>query len=248
MDCGDHNTSTATGSDKLGYYNSLTEQLYGTDSVTGMSWGLIDDPTDRYNGASKSKAIYTANTWPDEYNTADGRDKGVSFRYTKNQYENDIERHLDYGFTLPDGTYTVRVGFCDPWSCSNNPTLYANYGQDTQQTVLSAVALNGNTSASGKVRVTDGKLTLNFRTDDKAINVSYIIIGFDELDPLPTVGLKGDVNLDGAVNADDAKLLQSYLLGAKKLTTEQAIAADINENSSVCADDLAGLKAILIKH
>ena len=49
------------------------------------------------------------------------------------QYENNIDRHLDYGFTLPNGTYTVEMCFSDPWSCSKNPAVYANYGTEAEE-------------------------------------------------------------------------------------------------------------------
>lgn len=242
VDCGDHNTATATGSDKFGYFNSMTEQIYGADRVTGAMWGLIDDSTDQYAGSTKSKGLYTANTWPDEYNTADGQDKASSFRYTKNQYENDIERHLDYGFTLPNGTYKIEVGFSDPWSCSDLPTVYANYGTDTQQTVAKDVSLSSSKVATGSAKVTDGTLTLNFRTASKAINVTYIVIRFDTQDALPVVGGKGDVNLDGTVNAADAALLQAYLLQKSTLTKAQAKAADLDGGAVINAADLTQLK------
>ena len=34
VDCGDHDPETLTGKDKLGIYNSVTDQLYGTDAVS----------------------------------------------------------------------------------------------------------------------------------------------------------------------------------------------------------------------
>ena len=187
VDCGDHNTYTVTGSDKLGYYNSVTEQLYGYDEVTGAEWGIIDDPTDQYNGSANSSGLYTANTWCDERNTGDGRAKNASFRYTKNQYENNIERHIDYGFTLPNGKYSVEMCFSDPWSCSTSPTVYANYGSDEQSLIAENCATNGSTVTKGEVTVKNGRLELNFRSADKAININYIIIREIEKTPLPTV-------------------------------------------------------------
>ncbi len=246
VDCGDHNTSTATGTDKFGYYNSVTEQLYGADSVTGAVWGLIDDPTDQYNGGSKSKAIYTANTWPNEYALNDGQDKDNSYRYTKNQYENNIDRHLDYGFTLPNGTYTVEMGFSDPWNCSNNPSVYANYGTDHQSVIAESVALNGKGTASGKVTVTDGTLTINFRSESAAINVCYIIIRFDRTEPLSVVGKKGDVNLDGVVNSKDVAALQQAIVAIDPLTGEQGYAADMQSDLIINANDTVLLKRELL--
>lgn len=187
VNCGDHNTATASNTDKFGMFGSVTEQLYGEDAVTGYTWGLIDDAADRYNGSSKSKGIYTSNTWPDEYNTGDDNNKASSFRYTKNQYENNIARHLDYGFELPNGTYSVEIGLCNPWSCSNNPTIYANYGTARQSTIASNVSVSGSAVAKGTVKVTDGSLTINARTSDKAINFTYILIKCQSFDALPEI-------------------------------------------------------------
>ena len=241
VDCGDQNTSTVTGSDKFGFYNSVTEQLYGPDEATGAEWGLIDDATDKYNGASKSGGIYTANTWPNEYATMDGQSKTSSFRYTKNQYENNIARHLDYGFTLPNGTYTVEMSFSNPWNCSTNPTVYANYGEKDQATVAEKCATDG-TTVKGTVKVTNGKLTLNFRSEDKAINLNYILIRFGDGERYSVVGKRGDVTLDGKVTAADAAALLDYLLTKKELTWEQAYAADVQQDLTLDSRDLTVLK------
>ncbi len=244
VDCGDHNSDTVTGRDKLGMYNSVTEQSLGIDEVTGRKWGLIDDTTDQYNGSSKSGGLYTANTWCDEANTADGADKSSSFRYTKNQYENNIARHIDYSFELPNGTYSVEMSFCDPWGCSKNPTVYGNYGK-TGETVLVKNAPVDRTPVSGTVKVTDGELTLNIRSDDKAINICYIIIRPVETVPASTSGRKGDVNLDGSVDTADAVLMQSYLLGKESLSSEQAYAADIIPDAVPNVFDMVMLRKMI---
>ncbi len=244
VDCGDHNSNTVTGRDKLGMYNSVTEQSFGIDEVTGRKWGLIDDTTDQYNGSSKSGGLYTANTWCDEANTADGADKSSSFRYTKNQYENNIARHIDYSFELPNGTYSVEMSFCDPWGCSKNPTVYGNYGK-TGETVLVKNAPVDRTPVSGTVKVTDGELTLNLRSDDKAINICYIIIRPVETVPASTSGRKGDVNLDGSVDTADAVLMQSYLLGKESLSSEQAYAADIIPDAVPNVFDMVMLRKMI---
>lgn len=247
VDCGDHDTTTTTGSDKLGFYNSLTEQLYGEDSVTGAKWGLIDDATDRYNGASKSDALYTANTWPNEFALTDGQNKESSYRYTKNQFENNIDRHLDYGFTLPNGTYEVELSFCDPWSCSNEPTAYANLGKAGESVIAKDVKLSGQTTVKGTAKVTDGTLTINIRSNDKAINLNYIIIRFAETEGNSVVGKKGDVTLDGKVDVADAVLLQKYILGAADFNGEQAYAADLLTDTMPDCFDLVLLKRELLK-
>ncbi len=246
VDCGDHNSSTLTGKDKLGMYNSVTEQLYGADEVSGKKWGLVDDSTDQYNGSSKSGGLYTANTWCDESKTTDGADKSNSFRYTKNQYENNIARHLDYSFELPNGTYSVEMAFCDPWGCSKNPTAYANLGK-ADESVIVKNAPTDKTAVSGNVKVSDGELTINLRSEDKAINVCYIIIRPIETESASTLGRKGDINLDDKVDVSDALLMQKYILGGTEFTGKQAYAADIVSDTETDVFDLISLRKMLLK-
>lgn len=181
VDCGDHNVFTPPTGEKYGVYNSVSEQLYGYDRVTGKKWGLIDDPIDRYNGAGISNALYTANTWAYEFNVADNLVKEDTCRYTKNQYENGYtERYLDYYFELPNGTYDVEIGFSNPWSCSNKHTVYANKDKASESVLAKDYQVTGE-PLKATVEVTDGVLTLNFRNGTNAglaINVTYIKILF----------------------------------------------------------------------
>lgn len=179
VDCGDHNVTTVSDGDSFGMYQSVTEQVYGYDKVTGKKWGLIDDPTDQYGGSSKSDALYTANTWAYEFDTNDGLPKTSSNRYTKNQFESGItERYLDYAFELPNGKYNVEIGFANPWNCSNMHNVYANI--DLPSKVTLAENYNVSTGAlTAEVEVREGKMTLNFRNataSGLAINVTYILI------------------------------------------------------------------------
>lgn len=177
VDCGDHGPTTVSSGDLFGTHNSVTEQLYGKDPLTGYTWGLIDDATDTYNGSSISPGLYTSNTWCYEQNSCeDGLPKEATNRYTKNQYENGKDRALEYAFQLEDGKYTVEIGFANPWNCSNHPSVYANFGKDNQFAVVEELDLNAETTCSAVVEVSGGELTLSFRSDDLAINVTYIKI------------------------------------------------------------------------
>ncbi|MBO5383849.1 MAG: dockerin type I repeat-containing protein, partial [Ruminococcus sp.] len=244
VDCGDHNTTTVTGRDKLGMYNCITEQLYGVDEVTGKKWGLVDDSEDQYNGSGKSSGIYTANTWPDEANTADGADKSYSFRYTKNQYEAGIARHLDYSFELPNGNYSIELAFTDPWGCSKNPTAYANYGK-SNEAVLATNAPTDRSAVKGNAKVTDGELTINLRSDDKAINICYIIIRPTDTESASVKGKKGDVNLDSTVDIADAVVMNKYILGKESITGEQAYAADIMSDANPDIFDMLMMRKMI---
>lgn len=180
VDCGDHGTNTVSEGDSFGTHNSVTEQLYGIDPDTGYKWGLIDDPEDRYNGSAVSAGLYTANTWCYEFNSLkDGLSKVLTNRYTKNQFETGIPRHLDYTFELEDGTYIVEIGFTDPWGCSRNPSIYAYKDTANEQLLVKNFDVLEET-ATAKATVVGGRLDLNVRTSDKAINITYIMITADK--------------------------------------------------------------------
>lgn len=208
VDCGDHVTSTLSEGDKFGTNNSVTDQAYGMDAVTGFKWGIIDDATDKQGGSSLSSAVYTANTWAYEFATEDNQNKTVTNRYTKNQFENGITpRYIDYGFELKNGTYEVEVGFTDPWGCSNNPAVYANHDKDNQVVIADKVNISSNPVATGTVKVTNGELTINMRSVENstlAINVTYIKIKIVELDDKSDNSDKSDAS-DKNDNGSDTK-------------------------------------------
>jgi hypothetical protein len=189
VDCGDYNVTTVSDGDKLGKRNSVTEQVYGEDPVTGYKWGVVDtvsDPLKNGTSPATEDAAYTDQTWPFETDATitDGVAKTRTNRYTKNQFENGVTvRFLDYAFELDNGEYNVEVGFCNPWSCSTNPNLYANYGEENEITLGTKIGVpnNGTKTVTGTVTVTNGKLTLNARSDANdsttlAINMTYIKI------------------------------------------------------------------------
>lgn len=171
VDCGDYDPTTLSSGDFFGKYNSVTEQLFGQDPVTGKYWGLVDNNANATWTGNAPQGVYSNSTWAYEYNSGDGIDKTASNRYTKNQYESGIARNLHYKFELEDGTYTVIVYFTDPWSCSANPNVSANGEQ-----VLSNVATNK--AVEFEVTVSGGYLTLDFTSESLAINIAYIMVLF----------------------------------------------------------------------
>ena len=177
VDCGDHDVLTVSKGDAFGVYNSVTEQLYKEDEITGYKWGIVDDSKDKYNGSIISKAVYTANTWAYEFVKQDGLAKTETNRYTKNQLESGITpRFLDYAFELPNGRYKVEMGFADPWKCSDYPSAYLNIDKESKITVGERISIAATPVISKELEVTDGELTVNFRSDSAAINVTYIKI------------------------------------------------------------------------
>ncbi len=185
VDCGDYTVDTVSAGDQLGTHNSVTEQVYGPDAKTGYKWGIVDTkeelPGNPQNGTlPKNGGVYTANTWANEQVDGTNAAKDVTNRYTKNFWEKGIEeRFLDYAFEIENGTYDVTVCCVDPWSCSQSPNVYLNYGKDTQATLKEGMEASSKKPATATYEVKDGELTVNFRAtgdNNKAINVAYILI------------------------------------------------------------------------
>ncbi len=194
VNCGDYDVTTLPSGEAFGIYNGVTEQVYGTDPVTGKKWGLVDTVSSPLkngtaNNAKMTNAVFTDNTWPYETDATvtDTSSKLATSRYTKNQYENGMARNLNYSFELPDGEYLVELYFTDPWSCSKNPIVAAE-----EKTLLTNAAVHSKVTAA--VSVTDGELNLNITAPNSTlcINLCYIKIYLpQELvvtpTPVPTV-------------------------------------------------------------
>ncbi len=178
VDCGDYDVHTVSEGDALGLYNSVTDQAYGADAGTGMNWGVVDDATANTwrGGVPIEGSVATNSTWAYEYNTGDGVDKTVSNRYTKNQYEEGwATLKLTYKFDLPDGNYTVKMYFADPWGCSKNADVAAN-GTTKLTNAACGQEVSFTVTVSGGVLTLDITNPVNAAANDKCINVAYIII------------------------------------------------------------------------
>ncbi len=139
VDCGDRNTSTLSEGDSLGLYNSVTEQFYGFDSVTGKKWGIDDTYVKNDTYPTLLTGEYT---WPYEYSEVeDGCAKTLSYRYAKDQ-DDRTGPGVTYRFELPDGRYNFEVGFYTSWSITD----------DNRKADLT---VNGKTVAAGVIPSTD---------------------------------------------------------------------------------------------
>lgn len=165
VDCGDIDPETINPRDKYGIYNSVTEQFYQEDAVTGYAWGIVDTyvPSDTY-----PHLLTGAETWPYEYDLTDGENKVVTFRYAKDQ-DDKTGNGITYKFSLPeDGDYAFEVAFYAPshWMSSVNRK--------------SSLTMNGEVLASGIIprsnsdkpvtvkkiaSVTGGEAALNLKLD-----------------------------------------------------------------------------------
>ena len=221
VDCGDYDVTTLSAGDLFGQYNSVTDQAYQADEVTGKKWGIVDSVSNPLkNGTAPNAAItdaaYTDNTWPFETDAAivDGADKKSTNRYTKNQFENGIARNLHYAFELPNGTYTVEMYFADPWGVSQTPDVEAE----------GSVVINGaiaGTAEQAVVEVKDGELNLDITSESLCINLSYIKIYFGDV-TTPDVTPGDDDNADetikgiAAYDLSDVDVTDAYLTNAEE--------------------------------
>ena len=57
----------------------------------------------------------------------------------------------------------------------------------------------------------------------------------------------GDVNLDEEINVADAVRLQKYLLGQEKISYNEYLAGDINEDGSADVFDMVCMRKIIIE-
>lgn len=208
VDCGDLDVKTVPADGPLGTHNSVTEQAYGADAVTGYKWGIYETETKTSgNGNCSVGGVSTEWSWPNEQVGGDKTSKLATNRYTRNQTEKGVSpRNLNYRFELENGDYLIEAGFTDPWSVSNSPTLYANHGKSDQKVIASNINVSANGGVvTGEVAVTDGELTLNAISTSACINMTYITIkkggdsaklqaDYDDL-TIRTAGVTSDIDL-----------------------------------------------------
>ncbi len=179
VDCGDIDPTTINEGDKYGLYNSVTEQFYQEDAVTGYAWGIVDTytPSDKYPHLLTGK-----DTWPYEYDLTDGEDKVITYRYAKDQNDR-TGNGVTYKFSLPeDGDYTFVVAFYSPshWQTSvNRKASLTMNGKVLASGIIPKSDANHPVIVSKSASVTGGEATLNLKLDSDGSGgpmMSYIKI------------------------------------------------------------------------
>lgn len=97
VDAGDGTPSELEAGEKFGSLQTLEEQPYGSDPITGVKWGYEADGGLTWAHTSPTEAYQSIRQY-------DGNENG---------------KGLAYRFQLPNGTYKVKVGFFDPWKASD---------------------------------------------------------------------------------------------------------------------------------
>ncbi|MDQ0114215.1 family 43 glycosylhydrolase [Paenibacillus harenae] len=137
VNAGDSTPATVEGTDKFGLLSSVTEQVYGTDPVTGKSWGL--------NNPAVSKT-----------SVSDSGSKSGTLRYYSGTQVRD--KALKYSFELPEGDYDVTFGYKNPWSGRSVNMLAEGVNLSGDFAIGS---YNAETEATyNKIHVSDGQLNI----------------------------------------------------------------------------------------
>ena len=231
VDCGDHDPSTVSSGDMFGTHNSVTDQIYGADSKTGYSWGIVMETDGEENlgwsGGSGVRsesdgAVYT--TYQRALSNAptdleDGKSKTETFRYAHGQDSAQISpRYVSYQFELEPKAYDVTVCMGNTWNNAGSPkvTLTA----DGVDSVEQSYQIGHNTHATKTMRFDltnatlneNGKVDLKVKatSDNATLQMNYILISA-ATDSQP-------VTLPGGYLADAEKIPGAVYLG--KLTAD----------------------------
>ncbi len=179
VDCGDIDPATINKEDKYGLYNSVTEQFYAPDPVTGYSWGVVDEYT---LNSTYPHLLTGKETWPYEYDLTDGTDKIITYRYAKDQ-DDRTGNGITYKFSLPeDGDYTFEVAFYAPshWmgDVNRKASLTMN-GKTLEKGIIPKSNVNHPVTVKKIASVTGGEAVLNLKLDSDGAGgpmMSYIKI------------------------------------------------------------------------
>lgn len=231
VDCGDHDPSTVSSGDTLGTHNSVTDQIYGTDSKTSYNWGVVMETAGEeslgWQGGSmvkseSDKAVYTTYQRALSNNTADladGKAKTETFRYAHGQDGAGINpRYVSYQFELEAKAYDVTVCMGNSWGNAENPTVTLSSGDSTLASHSYTITQGSNASETLRIDLTNAAVNGNGRVDLKVkatsgnatLQMNYILISA-ATDSQP-------VTLPGGYLANAAKIPGSVYLG--KLTAD----------------------------
>lgn len=162
VDVGDSSPEVLEENEVLGEYNSLEDQAYELDPVTGKKWGYLAP-----GKASASES--TPSGWISEeaYNDMRWVHKGADIGLT-------------YKFELPKGVFKVVLGFYDDW---NKPTRFMDvYVEDVLKEKAMLVGTNITEKVYPIIRVQDGELEIRVAKnpsatglfDDPIINAIWV--------------------------------------------------------------------------
>lgn len=199
VDCGDHDPSTITGNnDSFGNNNSVTDQHYGVDSITGYSWGVVPlDDNDKVLTSEEGckttwnqndKGVYTTYQRPLSNSVTDlndGQGKTATFRYADAQDTSGYSpRRVQYRFELEPGQYEVTVGMGNTWGNAGHPTVTLSADSVDNVSEQYSLGTRANEAKTMTIDLTNAdknendkvELSVRATSNDPTIQMNYILI------------------------------------------------------------------------
>jgi len=213
-------------------YNPLTIRVEGNSRLNSNSNGIVTNDTLTLEGDG-SLRLYSSG-------------EGI-FAIGDMTVESGIWYVRDYTYdglwlysrlTMNGGTLDVYGPQCGingddfPTVSLNGGTLIASAAIDCAIGWCNTQIANGATVTVNTILVSEGSTEWDGVTD--FIDYAYVCVAFE--DDTPDV-LRGDVNLDGKVDLNDATALFYHVNGLMELKGDSMIAADINEDGKVDLND-----------
>lgn len=159
--CGTDEPTTVDAEDKMGLYQSKSDQTYGVDEVTGYEWGYVANDT-----TTKIER------------TGSGTNKsGVSWYSAPNPYVQN-ETGIYYDFEIPNGNYDIVIGSKNPWSGRDVDIVIEDQIVDEKVSLPQGQLVE---KIYENVEVTDKKLNIKVHNPRRTSNyvdavLSYIIV------------------------------------------------------------------------
>lgn len=205
VDCGDYVPDTVNSADMyaddtrddndvMGIYQSVTDQAYGRDAVTGKYWGIVAEPDPSQADYTGGYGVRLLNAWAFEFNAGNAD----AHRNWSNTYsKDDPTPSLTWKFELPQGEYDVEACFVNPWgNCSGvklvgNGTTIGTIDTITQTTGVGELDTKyGGATVNGTVTVgEDGVLTLDATATGLCLNCGWIKITGDSEEKMAIAAL-----------------------------------------------------------
>ncbi|MFF2371493.1 family 43 glycosylhydrolase [Agromyces sp. NPDC058110] len=156
-------TDAVAKSDRIGLYQTRSDQPYGIDAATGASWGYVASATS--NPVKGNSSTSTART---DTILVDQEPSGATL----------ANREVGYGFDLPDGEYELTFGFDMPSGWAARPVELRAEGQ----VLASVTAGDSLVERTFPVTVDDGRLDVSVHSAAGRTNafldpaVNYVIV------------------------------------------------------------------------
>ncbi|SFR82822.1 O-Glycosyl hydrolase [Agromyces sp. CF514] len=156
-------TDAVAESDRLGLYQTRSDQAFGADAATGASWGYVSSGTS--NPVRGNSSTSTART---DTILVDQEPAGATL----------ANREVGYGFDLPDGDYELTFGFDMPSGWAARAVELRAEGQ----TLASVTAGDSLLERTFPVTVSDGRLDVSVHSASGRTNafldpaVNYVLV------------------------------------------------------------------------